>query len=109
MGRLSSYLRARWLNLILGAIMAALVGNCFVGALGPRDLLILRHHRALLESKRDQLQAENSQLTLRISKLRSDKAYLQRLIRRELGYSRPNELVYRFADPRAASKNIPSH
>lgn len=108
MGRLSSYLQARWLNLILGAILAALVGNCFIGPLGPRDLLILRRHRARLESRCEQLQAENSQLTVRIGKLRSDKAYLQRLIRRELGYSRPNELVYRFADTPATSKNIPA-
>jgi cell division protein FtsB len=108
-GRLSSYLRERWLNLILGAILLALLGNCLAGPLGPRDLFILRHHRAQLESTRDHLQAENSSLKLRIAKLRSDDAYLQRLIRRELGYSRPNELVYRFAQAPPASKSTPQH
>ncbi|MGH7933241.1 MAG: FtsB family cell division protein [Candidatus Binataceae bacterium] len=102
MARLSFYLRQRWLSLILGAILAALVANCFVGQPGPRDLLVLRRHRAGLETVRDQLLAQNHQLKTRIAKLRSDNAYLQRLIRRELGYARPNELVYRFADEKSA-------
>lgn len=102
MARLSFYLRERWLNLILGAILAGLVANCFVGQIAPRDLLALRRHRTDLATVRDQLLAQNSQLKTRIIKLRSDDAFLQRLIRRELGYARPNELVYRFADRKSA-------
>ncbi len=45
---------------------------------------------------RDRLIAKNSELAARTQRLQSDDAYLQRLIRRELGYARDDELVYRF-------------
>ena len=103
MFRLSLYLRREWLSLILGAVLAALVANCLTGSLGPRDLLALRRNRAQLESTRDQLLVENTELKARLVKLRSDDTYLQRLIRQELGYSRPDEFVYRFSDFRPAT------
>jgi len=103
MFRLSLYLRREWLSLILGAVLAALVANCLTGSLGPRDLLALRRNRAQLESTRDQLLVENTELKARLVKLRSDDNYLQRLIRQELGYARPDEFVYRFSDFKPAT------
>jgi cell division protein FtsB len=43
----------------------------------------------------------NGELAERTQRLQSDDAYLQRLIRRELGYARADELIYRFprSDP----------
>ena len=96
MANLSYCLRREWFSLILAGVLGVLVLNCFIGPLGPHDLLVLRRHRARLEATRNQLLAENSQLTVRIAKLRSDDAFIQRLIRRELGYARPDEFVYRF-------------
>lgn len=80
------------------AILTVLTLNFFVGPLGPHDLLALRHLRTTMEAKRDALLKQNAALKDRIAKLRSDDAYQQRLIRQELGYARPDELIYRFAD-----------
>jgi cell division protein FtsB len=38
-----------------------------------------------------------------IEKLQSDDAYLQRVIRKELGLARPNELIYRFANDNSST------
>lgn len=98
MTRLSYLLRRLWLNLILGAVLGALALSCFYGPLGPRDLLVLRQHRVQLVAVRDRMLADNADLADRVARLHSDDAYLQRLIRQELGYARRDEFVYRFAD-----------
>ncbi len=96
MAKMGIYLRRVWLNLALGALLVLLLGSALMAPLGPRDLAALRAHRTLLEADRDRLIAANRQLADRARRLQSDDAFLQRLIRRELGYARPGELVYRF-------------
>ena len=96
MGTLSIFLRRMWLNLILAAVLVLLVISCWMAPLGPRDLALLRDHRTRLEATRDRLVADNRALAQQTQRLQSDDAYLQRLIRRELGYARGDELVYRF-------------
>lgn len=98
--RLSFYLRRQWLSLVLTTILGALVLNCLYGPMGPRDLIALRHHRLQLTAIRDRLFGDHAQLKRRIKKLRSDDAFLQRLIRQELGYARADDFVYRFPDHR---------
>jgi cell division protein FtsB len=101
MHRLSEYARREWLSLILGGVL--LMGlNAFVGAQGPKDLLLLRHHRYTLEGRRARLVAENGALRTNVQKLRSDRRYLERLVRRELGYARADELVYKFSSSSAS-------
>jgi cell division protein FtsB len=99
MAKLGIYLRRSWLNLVLGGVLTLLVISSLVAPMGPRDLASLRAHRALLEAARDRLIADNRELSHRAHRLQSDDAYLQRLIRRELGYARADELVYRFPHP----------
>ena len=96
MGGLSSLLRRQGLNLILAAVLAALILNCLFGPEGPRDLIGLSRERVRLLAENDQLRADNLQLTAQIGKLRSDSNYLQRMIRQQLGYARPDEFVYYF-------------
>jgi cell division protein FtsB len=98
MTRLSFLLRREWLSLIFGVVLVMLLLSALLGNLGPRDLMALQSHRAALEERRDQLAADNESLRTRVQKLRSDDRYVERLIRRELGYARPDELVYKFAD-----------
>jgi len=98
MARLSSYIRRQWLSLILGLILVLFAMSLFAGPLGPRDLLTLRRHRKVLEARREELLARNASLRTDVQRLTSDDRYLERLIRRELGYTRPNELVYKYAD-----------
>lgn len=95
--RLKTFLRRVWLSLILTAVFIGLVADIALGPLGPSDLIALRRHQASLLVTRNHLLAENAALKKRVSELRSDDAYLQRLIRHELGYARSNELVYRFS------------
>jgi cell division protein FtsB len=81
---------------MLGAVVMGLAFDGLCGASGPRDLLILRRHSRALIRRRDALLLDNAAFRERIARLRSDDAYLQRMIRQELGYVRPGELVYRF-------------
>jgi cell division protein FtsB len=97
MGWLRGFLGRQWSSLILAGILLALVFNCLLGSGSPRDLLILRRACARLEAKRERLKSENAKLETRIQNLRSNDAFIARMIRRELGYTRPDELVYKFA------------
>lgn len=105
MYRLRQWLRRESLTLILGALLIAVCLNFAVASHGLRDLLILRHHQARLEAEREHEQSEDRNLEATITKLQSDDAYLQRLIRKELGYARSNELIYRFAGDNAATSS----
>jgi cell division protein FtsB len=99
MRHLSLGVQRRWFTLILAMLLGALALNGAYGPSGPRDLLVLRQHSNALAKERDRLLADNALIQLRIARLRSDDAYLQQLIRQELGYARPGEIVYRFANP----------
>ncbi len=100
MGRLSEHVRREWLSLILAAVVVTLGLNCVLGRRGLRDLLILRDHRARLERTRQELRADKASLETEAQNLRSNDLYLRRLIRRELGFARQNELIYRFKSDR---------
>jgi len=108
MTRLSFVLRREWLSLIFGGVLVLLVLSVMLGNQGPRDLVALQSHRAALEARRDQLAADNASFRTRVQRLRSDDRYIERLIRSELGYARPDELVYKFADDKGDG-NKPSH
>ncbi|MFZ0887903.1 MAG: septum formation initiator family protein [Candidatus Binataceae bacterium] len=97
MTRLSAWLRREWLSLILGAAVVVLILNCLMAPRGVGDLLVLRAHGMDLEARVKRIRTENSDLGTRVQKLRSDDHYLQQMIRTELGFARPDELVYRFA------------
>ncbi len=107
MTRLSLLLRREWLSLIFGGVLVMLLLSALLGSVGPRDLLALQSHRAALEARRNQLEADNVAFRTSIQKLRSDDRYIERRIRRELGYARPDELVYKFADDAGHDSDTP--
>ena len=98
MTRLSFLIRREWLSLIFAGVLMMLLLSALMGVRGPRDLMALRAHRAALEARRGVLVAENESFRTTIQKLRSDDRYIERRIRRELGYARSDELVYKFGD-----------
>lgn len=104
MPKLSNGLRRLWPTLILALATAGLAIDCIKGPMGVRDLIALRQHQTRLEGARDELMAENESLAQRVGMLKSDDRYLERLIRRELGYARSDELVYRFAGSAADNR-----
>jgi cell division protein FtsB len=109
MTRLSFVLRREWLSLIFGGVLVMLLASALLGNLGPRDLVALQSYRAALEARRNGLAADNAAFRTRIQKLRSDDRYIERLIRRELGYAGPNELVYKFTDDNDQAGDASSH
>jgi cell division protein FtsB len=107
MYRLRQWLRREMVTLILGALLIGLLLDLALAPHGLRDLAVLRHHRARLEAEREHEQSENRDLETTVAKLQSDDAYIQRQIRKELGFARSNELVYRFASDNAATSSNP--
>ncbi len=97
MRRLSLYLRREWLTLTLALCSALLALDFALAPLGLRDLLALRAERGRLEAVHQRLLESNAALQVKVGRLHSDDRYLQRLIREQLGYARPGEIVYRFA------------
>ncbi|MGH7915444.1 MAG: FtsB family cell division protein [Candidatus Binataceae bacterium] len=95
--RLRLYLRREWLTLVLTAACGLLAVDFVTGPLGVRDLIVLRERRAQLETVHKGLLKSNAALKLKLDRLGSDDRYLERRIREQLGYVRPDELVYRFA------------
>jgi cell division protein FtsB len=107
MYRLREWLRREALTLILGAVLVIAGLNFLMAPHGLRDLLVLRHHRTRLEAERERQLADNRSLQSTLEKLQSNDAYLQRLIRKELGFARPNELIYRFASDNPSALGAP--
>jgi cell division protein FtsB len=98
MAKLSFAVGSTGLNLILLIVLILIGLDCLFKPAGLWDLRILRRDRVELEETRDRLQIENAKRRETIKRLHSDDAYLQRLIHQELGYVRPDELIYRFAN-----------
>ncbi len=85
----------------MAVILIALVVNCLLGPEGPLDLIMLTNRRAKLTVQNAQLASENAELEQEEARLQSDPVYIRKMIRKELGYSRPDEFVYRFRTPEA--------
>jgi len=81
---------------MLTGVLIALLSNALFAAMGPRDLVLLRQRRSELEDRRAELLRQKSQLETTVQNLRSNDRYLENLIRTELGYARPDEMVYKF-------------
>jgi cell division protein FtsB len=104
MQRLKLYLRREWLALALAGVCALLAADFLRGPLGMRDLIALRDQRVQLEITHQRLLQSNSALKLKLSRVRGDPRYLERLVRQQLGYVRPDEIVYRFAADTATDR-----
>jgi cell division protein FtsB len=80
----------------MAVILIALVVNCLLGPEGPLDLIMLANRRAKLTVQNAQLASENAKLEQEKARLQFDPVCIRKMIRKELGYSRPDEFVYRF-------------
>jgi len=71
----------------------------FFTVFGERGLLRindLKRERSLIEEKSAELRAANEKLRQEIALLHSDRRYLERIARNELGLVKPNEIIYQF-------------
>jgi cell division protein FtsB len=81
---------------VLGFFILSLCVLTAVGERGVLHLWRLNGEKAKLDEENYRLQRENETLRQRISKLRNDNSYLEKLAREELSLVRPGEIIYRF-------------
>jgi cell division protein FtsB len=87
----------RWLSYALGVLIIVLCIYTIAGQRGAIHLWRLRAEQAKLDEQNYSLHRENERLRERISRLRTDNFYLEKVAREELNLVRPGEIVYRFA------------
>lgn len=93
---LPSQLSRRCLLYFLGFLILVLFAVTLFGERGALHLWRLRGEKTKLDEENYRLQKENEVLRRRISKLRNDDSYLEKLAREELNLVRPGEVIYRF-------------
>jgi cell division protein FtsB len=102
--KLPFQLPRRWTLYVLSVFILTLCVLTAVGERGVLHLWRLTGEKARLDEENYRLQKENEGLRQRISKLRNDNFYLEKMAREELNLVRPGEIIYRFA-PSEAKKN----
>jgi cell division protein FtsB len=90
------HLSQRRILYVLGFFILSLCVLTAVGERGVLHLWRLNGEKAKLDEENYRLQTENEMLRQRISKLRNDNFYLEKLAREELNLVRPGEIIYRF-------------
>jgi cell division protein FtsB len=94
----------RWTLYVLGFFILSLCLLTAVGERGVLHLWRLSGEKTKLDEDNYRLQKENEGLRQRISKLRNDNFYLEKMAREELNLVRPGEIIYRFP-PSEPKKN----
>jgi cell division protein FtsB len=102
--KLPFQLPRRWTLYVLGFFILSLCVLTAVGERGVLHLWRLRGEKTRLDEETYRLQKENEGLRQRISKLRNDDFYLEKMAREELNLVRPGEIIYRFP-PSDTKKN----
>jgi cell division protein DivIC len=82
--------------LLLTACSIAVVGLFFVNARSEYDQLKAVQAENIRRLNEAQARLQEQQKVL--ERLQTDPAYVERVIRRKLGYSKPDESIYRFDD-----------
>jgi cell division protein FtsB len=85
-----------WAAYLFGTLTVLLSLVTIVGERGALHLWRLRGEKNRLDAQNYRLQKENDILRQRISRIRNDKHYLEKLAREELNMVRSGEVIYRF-------------
>jgi cell division protein FtsB len=85
-----------WTLYCLAAVILLLAAYTMVGERGVFHLWRLKGEKARLDEQNFALQKENESLRQRVSRLRHDNFYLEKIAREELNLVRPGEVIYRF-------------
>jgi cell division protein FtsB len=94
-----------WPVYVFGSLILLLSLVTIVGERGALHLWRLRGEKNRLDAENYRLQKENDALRQRVSRIRNDNHYLEKLTRDELNLVRPGEVIYRF--PTAATGSGP--
>jgi cell division protein FtsB len=79
------------------ALIALVMGFALFGDRGVIHLLQLSNQKAALLAEVDSVKQQSMALREEINALRSDRRYIERIARTELGMVREDELVFQFA------------
>lgn len=89
-------------RLILFAYIPIIIGAAVSSALffwqTRREYVKLRSNELRLEQRLSEAQLQLAEQQEILHRLRNDPAYVERVIRRRLGYARPDEFVWRFEE-----------
>jgi len=88
------------LNLWPLALVALILGFALFGDRGILHMLKLSGQKTTLAQKLTASEAQNEEFRVEIAALRSDRRYIERIARTELGMVRDDELVFQFTDRR---------
>ena len=80
------------------ALVALIFGFALFGERGIVHMLKLSGQKAVLTQTLAESVAQNESLRVEIAALRSDRSYIERVARTELGMVRDDELVFQFSD-----------
>lgn len=94
--RLPFHISQRHLLCLLGGLILLLAVVTVVGERGAIHLWRLRGEKSRIDEQNYRLQKENEVLRQRVSRIRNDNHYLEKLAREELNLVRPGEVIYRF-------------
>jgi cell division protein FtsB len=96
--------RVKWLRYVLLGVTGLGVYHILSGPSGALNLFKLRRDNAKLLGELDSLSLRKQALEIEKQRLEKDSAYLERVARKELGMSKPDEKVFRFVQPDGPKK-----
>jgi len=91
----AGFIREHWARLLAGAVLFAFI----FGNTGFRSLIGNWRELRRLRSDISRLEAEESELSGRLQRLRAGDGGVERVARKELGYIQKGEIEYRFPPP----------
>ena len=90
------HISQRHLLYFLGGLILLLAVVTVVSERGAIHLWRLRGEKSRIDEHNYRLQKDNEALRQRVSRIRNDNHYLEKLAREELNLVRPDEIIYRF-------------
>jgi cell division protein FtsB len=99
-------LSTRWPLYLLGSLILLLSLVTIVGERGALHLWRLGGEKSRIDEQNYRMQRDNEMLRQKVSRVRHDNHYLEKLAREELNMARTGEVVYRFS--KAESRRVHS-
>ena len=93
--------RRWWVRYGIAFLFAVLVVNAVAGERGYLEWKRLERRHADAAARLAARRAENASLQKAIHRMRTDPSAVEEAVRRQLGYSKPGELVFTVREPRS--------
>jgi len=85
-------------KVVVGLLVLLILGFTVFGEHGLMNLVRVRRQAEVMQAEVQRVREENARIADEIRRLQTDRAYIERLAREELGMVKPGELVFQFAD-----------